>query len=167
MKNLTVSTAMVIFACIFMTLAGLACHRADSYSSFLNHDQKFYESIAKACSDLLANTNYLDKKTEIDGENDNLPTAIRKIWPSKIVIASNQKLGTNIVSYVWIAVGKPREDYTIIWRMRNFGDNASPWDLSVSGEGLLTTAYSQRSSLPSQPQLKERYTPTVAPMAPP
>jgi hypothetical protein len=121
--------------------------------AFLNRDKTFYEAIANDCDNLLLRVEFLNKRCEMDGNNIDLPSTILNLHATKVRVVSNQMVGTNTESYVWILIGGKRGEYGITWSPDDFDNRNASWCLSVSGEGKRTIIYSRsRSSSWSPPQ---------------
>jgi hypothetical protein len=69
-----------------------------------------------------------------DGTDASLPHIIWELRPSRVQILSQGKLfnSTNLLSYVRIYMGRPREDYSIFWG--STGDDPSLWELEAADE---------------------------------
>jgi hypothetical protein len=90
-----------------------------------------------------------------DGTDASLPHIIWELRPSRVQILSQGKLfnSTNLLSYVRIYMGRPREDYSIFWG--STGDDPSLWELEAADEDhdkiLMAVKKASQMGMPTQP----------------
>jgi hypothetical protein len=143
-------TTLLALALFGTTILLWSCDRPPSYFGFLKHDKEYYGEIAKACDDLLLQTNHVSGEQTIRGDDKSLPAALLGLHATTIKVANHLQMGTNYLSYVSIIFGEGRPDFVISWAQNDYGNGNRPWELAVNGDGPHTVVFSTNSPPPIQ-----------------
>lgn len=137
---------MMLAACS-LTMMLWSCDRFQSgYVGFQKHDKKYFVEVAKACNDLLSQTNPVSGKETIRGDAKSLPTPLLDLHATTITVTRHLQVGTNYASGVTVIFGEGRPDYTITWHQNNYGNGCEPWELSANGDGVYNVVFSTTNS---------------------
>jgi hypothetical protein len=124
---------LVVVALAAITL-GFAIFGASTFTlphrRILNKNQDYYSRLATACDSLLiTQPSGTDTALEISTVDQTLPTILRELHPSKIIVSSN---------HVWIMAGV--RDFGLLWEPQG-GTNTNHWALSTVAEGSTHELY--------------------------
>ena len=138
----------LLLAACSMTMILWACDRLQSgFLAFQKHDQKYFSEIAKACNELLSQTNSISSEETIQGNDVSLPAPLFNLHATTVKVARHIQVETNFESGVSIIFGEGRPDYTISWHQNDYGNGYKPWELSANGDGVYNVVFSTTNSI--------------------
>jgi len=127
-----------------------------SYSRFTSRTPDYYSNLVGACELLLETApKGIEYRHTFAGTDARLPYIIWELRPARVEILSRGKLfnSTNLLTFVRIYMGRPREDYSIFWG--STGDDPSLWELEAADEGhdkiLMAVKKASEMKMPTQP----------------